>query len=525
MMLHSLLARLGWLQKWLPGQIRTKIIIPMSLSAVATAMAVLVSSAAVSFDFADKGQGIDKYVKHISGLIADGNPGDACQYTQQLEDAYDEHLVNMEKEAKSNNKQSDHRLVGARSTRQSLELLRGNVLLTAQSISPSDWLARYERKLNAHPDSAGVIVRTLAGFPENVFTAQMVDTLLGGDIPQTARVQLEQCAFRRKFLRNKNTDVIWGEFHEEIAVQKSDVETKKELLGQYVLALDSRGERDNVDRALDNIVKLSPDTALGAEAARLRLAGVSEGPTRDKLVIDLVGSHRNSAIANALKDNYTIALASQGRVKEALRRIDNQQLLDTANSQDRQVEVLRELVPRLCEIRPEPIGNRGNRAAAKKDTSGPALKPSAMYAGLAEELLNAERYDVSMAMSYEALRIEKALPINLTTGMPISNASDIVDITDPGVSPKVAQYLAAKAQYATGSNESAEKMLQGLLDESTPASIRSHALFLKAFMAASAGDAKTSLDWARKTEEITPDSPVVQTFITIQKDLARPSQK
>ena len=41
MMLHSLLAKLRWLQKWLPGQIRTKIIIAMRLSAVATAMAAL----------------------------------------------------------------------------------------------------------------------------------------------------------------------------------------------------------------------------------------------------------------------------------------------------------------------------------------------------------------------------------------------------------------------------------------------------------------------------------------------------
>ena len=491
------------------------------VGAIVTTAVMLAAATAASFSFADKGSGLGKYIETISGMISENKTDDATQYTHQLVAAYDKHIADIKTENKTNKKstsgkkRTNSRLSDAQLTRRILELMRGNVLMVAGKMPENDWLSMYEGELNRDEKKPKRIMHRISQMPENIFTADMADTLLKGNIPQKTREWLKHYLFGKKVPPKKKSDVIWVEFYEELALKEADIEKKKNILNQYVSALNKRGERNGVNRALDNIIKLRADTELGVEAARLRLACVKDEEDRDKQIIKIVDEHPATAISSALKDHYVVALAEQGRFEDAVKAIDNERILEKSVDREDRIKNLITLVQKLCGIKPKPIQN--SRTGVVEEKQSEPLAPAFVYAGLAEKFLETKHHEISVAMSFSALRSKDALPLNLSTGVPIDSVSDISQTDDSKQIHDAAMYLAAQAHYAAGNNSSAEKILQGLPEKTTPDNVRSYALYLEALIAASSGDTDTALQQAGKALEIEPNSPVLRTFISLQK--------
>lgn len=528
---HSKLSRIMSVCRKLAFRVvNIKTIFPISLGAVVMATTMFVAAAGVGFKFADKGANLSEYYDHISQLITEDDTEKATQYTHQLITAYDKHIADVKKKARTDSKsaegkQAANRLASASSTRQFLGLVRGNVLLTAGKMSKSDWLSLYESELNAKPNEADQIIGKLCRLPKNIFSTEMVEILLDGNIPQESRGKLEKIMFDKKFPKSKKADAIWVDFYQEVIVEASDIKTKKKRLNQYVLALDKRGKRKSINRALDNIIKLRADTELGLEAAKLRLADAKEDLTRDKLLVQIVDEHPSTAISSTFKDHYITALARQNRCEDALRAIDDDNRFDAAVTQQQRVETVKGLVKKLCIISPAPILNlRGNSSNTPSATQ--PLVSSVIYAGLADEFQRTSRDELSTAMSFAAMDEENALPLNISTAKPIHSVADMgINIDNSNSDSHIAQYLTARAYYAVGNDEAAEKMLESLLDESVPQDIRSYALYLKGLIAAAQNKNDDALQWAKKASNIMPDSPVINTFIASQKRLAKSQKK
>ncbi|RKY13911.1 MAG: hypothetical protein DRP52_01535 [Planctomycetota bacterium] len=507
-----------------------KTIFPVSLGAVITATAMFAAAAAVGFKFADKGSNLGEYFDQISQFVAEDDTEKAVKYTHQLIAAYDKHIAEIKKEARADDKsakgkQADNRLAGTYSTRQLLELVRGGVLLNARKMPKNDWLSLYENELNANPDEADRIVGRLFGLPRNIFSTEMIEMLLDGNIPQKSRGRLEKHLFDKKFPKDKKADTIWVDFYQELIVQSADIKTKKKLLNQYVLALDKRGKHNSVNRALDNIIKLRADTELGLEAVRLRLADVKEGPGRDKLLVQIIDEHPDTVVSFALADHYVTSLARQNRCEDAIQALDGEKCFDAALTHQQRIETIKGLVQRMCELSPQPIGNLRGKASNKK-TETQMLTPSVIYAGLADDFQKKSRCKLSAAMSFAAMEEKNALPLNLSTAKPIRSVADIgIDIDKSNTESQVVQYLAARAYYAVGNDKSAKKLLESLVDESVPQDIRSYALYLKGLTAAARKKNEDATQWAQKAHKIAPDSPVINTFIASQKRLAKPPKK
>jgi len=239
---HSKLSRIGSTCKKLAlGVVNIKTIFPVSLGAVIMTTTMFVAAAGVGFKFADKGAQLNEYFDQISQLIIEGDTEKATQYTHQLITAYDKHIADVKKKARTDSKSAKgkkaaNNLAGTSSMRQFLGLVRGNVLLTAGKMSKSNWLSLYESELNAKPDEADQIIGKLCRLPKNIFPTEMVEMLLDGNIPQESRRNLEKILFDKKFPKSKKADAIWVDFYQEVIVEASDIKTKKKRLNQYVLA-------------------------------------------------------------------------------------------------------------------------------------------------------------------------------------------------------------------------------------------------------------------------------------------------
>ncbi len=244
------------------------------------------AAAAISFNFADKSQRLDKYAEYASQLIADGQTAEACQYMNQLITAFDEYLANAEKDSGIQlddsqtrgqrgdnsvvNRQRPHSLqllLMTRRDHQVLELLEANVLLLAERMSQEQWLETYENTLNTYPDRSAYILNTLLRFPENTFPTGMTDRLRERSLPPEAR---EMLVLAKMFPRDKTTEAILSELHGKLFEERNDLQSQKSLLRIYIRALRCRRAHREVNQVLGNLIKLFPDTELGIEAARLR---------------------------------------------------------------------------------------------------------------------------------------------------------------------------------------------------------------------------------------------------------------
>ncbi|MBN1126610.1 MAG: hypothetical protein JXA82_16505 [Sedimentisphaerales bacterium] len=490
--------------------------VSVSLGAVLLSVVMIAAAANITYDFADKGQGINKYVEHISKLLKDGHAEEACQASRELIEAYDRYVKTSSKKTNEKGKIAAPSKELIRQNRKILALVRSNVLFSTGRITRSQWLEAYETMLKDDPKEANNILNTFLRYPENIFTPEMIDSLQSARIPAEAQQRLQKLVFDRKFPAKKPTDVIWAEFYEDMLVHKADVQKKKKLLNLYVYALHMRKEDAGIARALDGIIKLNANTELGVHAAKLRIACEVTDDSKDLILIKLVQEWSNTLLSSSLNDTYLISLARQKQYDKALQLIDEEHRLTNASVPEK-AEIIKELVGRLCQIKPLLIADLNTQLATNDNPAAPSISSQRVFADLAGDFLEKKEYQTSVALSFAAMDDRDTLPLHLATGAVVTDASQIADVHEADLLAEVATYLAARAKYLAGDVDTSNAMLQNISTPETSQAVQPYALFCRAQIASARGDHILAVKLADQAQEILPDSPVLRTFIHVCK--------
>jgi tetratricopeptide (TPR) repeat protein len=503
-----------------------------SLTLAAIVKAVVVGSvafgatAAFTFSFGDKVD-LSTYAQEALKLIDAGKQKEAIDYTSQLITALDSRLESLEKRASSESvskaaegqdKSSqptvvkkptiDQMLHQGKMSRQTAELLRANIQMTAGAISQEDWLAIYEKTLNAVPEDSGWVISSLVAFARKDFTRERISALLRKDLPAKAR---EKLALLWLAVENASGGTTPADerasVYRELINGTAQTDAALRLLRECITKLDQLGKQAEANEALDNLISIFPDSPLGSLAIKFRLGATEPGSERASMVVDLFEKYPQSAIGKELLGTYVAVLMKRGEFSKALAAVDREQSLGKVQTQEEGYEVLLRLAERACQLQVISVEERLDSSPVATDTSA-NYSPVFICRSLAKEFLERGEYAISSGINFCVLRSMNRLPIDLITGQVLRRASDVGKTDDP----HVANFFCVCVMRAAGEHDAGDVLLEKLYRETPPSELRSYVLNLKAQRAAEVPDYDLAISCATEALKSLPDSLPLVTF-------------
>jgi hypothetical protein len=456
--------------EWLGGAATTGVI---AKTAVTTG--VVAVAAAFTFSFGDKATGVDGYAAEAYQMIVKGQKKEAVDYTDKLIAALDQHIEGLEKEIKEGPKpvatqpnakepvkstlSPEEKLKYSRNSRQAADLLQINIKMLAGQMTDDQWMAAYEKALNADAEHAKATIAILTKCAsDKEFPPAKVGMLLKRNIPAEARGELALWLMKSQAPDDKVPSAKCAEFYEGLLAYSADSSAGASILNTYVTALDKRKDAVAINDVLANYISLFYGSEIGVAAAKLAIARQADDAAKNAMVIKYVDQYPNSALSKGLLREYASALVQRGDYAKALAVVDTKGVLKKVKTPQEAAGLL--------------VGLAGNLAT-------PTCPAETICIGLSQSLYESGDYANSMELDFAVLQLAKAVPVNLMTQRPIRKVSEVIDSSEPKDIAAAAKYFLAYAMYLqTTDSPARRKMFEELRTEKVHASLEPYVLYL-----------------------------------------------
>lgn len=266
------------------------------------------------------------------------------------------------------------------------------------------------------------------------------------------------------------------------------------ILIEYVKALREVEGEAAVAAYLDQLVAFLPDDPISAAAAVLRVGHETDPAARDAMVIRLVEERPEAALAAVLRPYYLGAKQRDGKLDEAMERLDPHGRLAGSQAGADRAEAIYDVLAQHTLAEAE-LDRFPSHELARLDL-GPRPTPLALMVALAEAKHEAGDYGAATELLRAAARREGVR-------VPEVVAPAEHDWRDSD-GDAASSLLLAVCRERLGDDEAAERRLREALETADHPLAKAHALFLRGKRSVAAGDAEGGLQDAEEALALAP---------------------
>ena len=440
-------------------------------TAITGTAAVVVTAAAFTFSFGDKGgmSGFYKYVKEADSKY-ESNPKEADQYLDQLVTALDKEIVNIKSNEASTTqatgntdlkaviKKYDKSLNNSEVARTALKIFR-NGKMTVSSES-GKWINQIIAALNENPNQAADLMAQIKLYSKEILGEEVIVKLLKSKIPTGAKDVVARKlmdGWQREFI---NSGTLTGNkiaFIEELIPELTNGKSIVPLLSLYTQFSEKQNKIGAADKVLYAVMEADPDSIGGVAASTLVVKNLER---REDVVSILYNKNLNNKIGANLKKYYLVSLIKKGKTHEAIELLLEGESIDYSEDKKEISKKILRNINRSLALNSKML----NQLEAIDGFTG---KDDALCTLIANAFVTEGRNELAAALAFEYLKSKKNLPISNTTKQIIESASDFSDeqINNKSAAYTILAFLKNYAGEASGAKFDYEMAIKNAKDK------------------------------------------------------------